>query len=238
MPNEQEQKFCHHFLQTFNAKGAINYAGYECENPLIVAHELLSQSHIKKYIKRLQKEKQQSDFLSKQDIVQKYAQLAFADLNDYILQNCEEVASQGAVSQSDMQAQSSEKDSAASKSVNFDGTLLNEIKKTSGGLSVKLPDRMKALAWLSDYFELNPKDVHRREIEKRKLQLEAIKISAGVHEEHKGGEEPSEQNDEEQNAYEQEQIDENSESYEFDSASSSDFLNSANAKTDDIWQED
>ncbi len=272
LPSEQEKKFCHHFLQTFNAKSAIIFAGYNSENALIKAHELLNKPHMKNYIKRLQEEKQLNDFLSKQDVVKKYAELAFADLNDYISQNCDEVAQQSTALPANMQAQITQKesttkgrakaksqtqnnedDSPSNFNANFDGTLLNELKKTSDGISVKLPDRMKALAWLSDYFELNPNDVHRRELEKRKLELEAIKLSASENSGDKG-----EKTDEQSKEYwqyefddickqedESEYISENEnkrsgryiEKYEFNSDSADGFLSSAQDEIKEIWGE-
>ncbi len=168
---KQEEIFCHYFLHTFNAKSAVKFAGYKCENPIKKAHELLQQSHIKKCLRRLQKEKQSTGYLSANDVVQKYAQLAFADLNDYLTnQNCDDVGEQSAASSGSMSID-------ADENVSFDGTLISEIKQTSSGISVKLPDRMKALTWLSDYFELNPQDLHRREIERRKLEVDLLKLS-------------------------------------------------------------
>ena len=35
-----------------------------------------------------------------------------------------------------------------------DGTLINEISKGKDGVKVKLPDREKALRWLSDHMDL------------------------------------------------------------------------------------
>ena len=39
-------------------------------------------------------------------------------------------------------------------SVEVDGTLINEISKGKDGVKVKLPDREKALRWLSEHMDL------------------------------------------------------------------------------------
>lgn len=62
-------------------------------------------------------------------------------------------------------------------SAQVDGTLVAEVKKGKDGAGIKLASKDKALAWLLDYFELNPSDVHRREFDKRRLELESLKIA-------------------------------------------------------------
>lgn len=45
-------------------------------------------------------------------------------------------------------------------------------------MSIKLADRQKAIDWLSKFFEMNPEDRHRKEFDKRKLELELLKIES------------------------------------------------------------
>ena len=52
--------------------------------------------------------------------------------------------------------------------------MVNEIKVGKDGASIKLADRMAALRWLSDYFELNPKD-RPHEVEERRARIEKLK---------------------------------------------------------------
>ncbi len=218
--NEEEKAFCHYFLDTFNAKFAAKKAGLKSENQLQKAHELLQQTHIKAYLRRLQKEKQQQGFVGAWDVVQKYAQLAFADLNDYLTQNCDEVQTSAQASTAQMSAQ-------ANGGENFDGTLISEIKKSGETLNVKLPDRMKALAWLSDYFELNPQDVFRREFEKRKLELEALKIVPNELIE-------SENTQPEQNEPQEQNL-QSGEGFTFNQISAQEFINDGKKNIDEIW---
>lgn len=50
------------------------------------------------------------------------------------------------------------------------------MKQGKNGVSVKLADKQKALDWLTRYFEMNPADQHRKEFDKRKLDLELLKL--------------------------------------------------------------
>ena len=63
-------------------------------------------------------------------------------------------------------------------SEDIDGQIVQEIKETQNGVSIRLNDRMKALQWLSDYFELNPSDQHKRDYDDRMADLKekAIKL--------------------------------------------------------------
>jgi phage terminase small subunit len=84
----------------------------------------------------------QSLFADGGDIVEMYMRIAFANINQFV------VVKDGEVHSAD--------------SDSIDGQLVQEIKSTSDGVSIKLADRMKALQWLSDYFQLNPKDRHKK----------------------------------------------------------------------------
>ena len=57
-----------------------------------------------------------------------------------------------------------------------DAGIVTEVKLGKSGASIRLADRMKALQWLSDYFEMNPSDRHRREYDRRKMELELLRI--------------------------------------------------------------
>ena len=61
-----------------------------------------------------------------------------------------------------------------------DGTLISEVSKGRDGAKIKLADRMKALEWLSNYFEINPADKHRRAFENRKLEIELLKLESQI----------------------------------------------------------
>jgi phage terminase small subunit len=57
-----------------------------------------------------------------------------------------------------------------------DTQLIKEVKETAEGISIKLLDRCKSLDWLDRFFLINPFDRHKIEYDKRKLELDIIKI--------------------------------------------------------------
>ena len=96
----------------------------------------------------MKQEKLNREFLSEPDIFQKYMDIAFADMTDYVEfgngtftdpETCEEV-------------QYSYVNLKDSKTV--DGTLISEVSKGRDGAKIKLADRMKALDWLADHMDL------------------------------------------------------------------------------------
>lgn len=62
------------------------------------------------------------------------------------------------------------------ESADVDGTLIAEVKQGKDGASIKLLDKMKALEWLTKYFEMNPESKYRKEYDKRKLEIELLKL--------------------------------------------------------------
>ena len=62
------------------------------------------------------------------------------------------------------------------ESKDTDTQLLKEVKRGKDGVSVKLKDAQKAIDWLTKFFEMNPDDKHRKEFDKRKLDLELLKL--------------------------------------------------------------
>lgn len=62
------------------------------------------------------------------------------------------------------------------ESEKVDTQIIQEIKQGKDGVSVKLADKQKAFDWLTNFFEMNPNDMHRKEFDKRKLELELIKM--------------------------------------------------------------
>ena len=59
-----------------------------------------------------------------------------------------------------------------------DTQLIKSVTEGRNGLTVVMKDEQKAIDWLTKYFEINPADRHRREFEKRKLDLELLKLES------------------------------------------------------------
>ena len=84
--------------------------------------------------------------LGTEDIFQKYIDIAFADVTDFTdFGNLEIDTENGPMTVSYVNLKSAGE---------VDGTLINEISKGKDGVKVKLPDREKALRWLSEHMDL------------------------------------------------------------------------------------
>lgn len=123
------------------------------------------------------------------DVVEKYMHIAFADITDFLEFGRAWVPVMGPFGPIQIPVPGSDAKIALTKEINevrfkesseVDGTLLSEVKQGKDGASVKLADRMKALEWLGNYFEANPSDRHRREYDKRKLEIELLKAKSAI----------------------------------------------------------
>lgn len=161
---EKQRLFCLYFVKSFNATKAYKKA-YGCDYQTANAHgyELLSNVVIKDEIARLKQAKLNQNFLDEHDIFQKYMDIAFADITDYVEFGQEEVpvmAIYGPVMVTD--EKTGEKVPLKKKintvrfleSSDVDGTILTEVKQGKDGASIKLADRMKALQWLSEHMDM------------------------------------------------------------------------------------
>ncbi len=173
---EREEAFCVNYLRTFSAQSAARYAGIPNSKCLQEGAKLLSQGNVKNRIKQLKKQQYSLLLIEGIDIVQKYINIAFADLFDFVKLGFTSVSSDtGDTGGTSIVLPNSEEINLHLQDV-IDGSLIAEIKQGKDGITIKLADRMKALAWLTDYFELNPADVHRRENDKRKIELAAVRV--------------------------------------------------------------
>lgn len=161
---EKQRLFCLYFIKSFNASKAYQKA-YECDYATAMANgsSLLRNTKVKKQIEQLKQDRLNREFLTEADIFQRYMDIAFADMNDFVEFGQEEVpviAKNGPV-------QIKDKDTGEEKiltetvnvlhfkeSSEVDGTLISEIKEGKNGVSIKLADRMKALEWLAEHMNM------------------------------------------------------------------------------------
>ena len=162
--NDKQRLFCVHYIRCFNATKAYQRS-YGCDYRTAQSngYKLLTNTYIKQEILRLKQERLNREFLSESDIFQKYMDIAFADITDYMEFGIEEVpvmAMYGPVKVENLETKEKE---ILKKKVNVvrfknssevDGTILAEVKQGKDGASIKLADRMKALQWLSDHMNM------------------------------------------------------------------------------------
>ena len=163
---EKQRLFCLYYIKNFNATTSALKAGYTENYPGETGYQLLQKTTVRNEIDRLKKLKHQSIMLNEDDIVERYMRIAFADMTD--------IAEWGTELVPDIDAagcmQINKDGSVKMRKYNYmdfknhdqvDGGLVCEISFGKSGMKVKLEDRQKALAWLSDYFNMNPMNRHK-----------------------------------------------------------------------------
>lgn len=149
---DKQQLFCIHYIRCFNATKAYQKA-YGCgyTTAMVNGSQLLRNPKVKNEILRLKQDRFNREFLNESDIFQKYMDIAFADVTEFVEFGNEDV---------DVVLDTGERKTITVSHVNIkndadvDGTIISEVSKGKDGVKVKLADRMKALQWLSDHMDL------------------------------------------------------------------------------------
>ena len=150
---ERQRLFCLYYMQTHNATSSYQRA-YGCTRAAAAASgcRLLKDDKIRMRIQQMKDERDAGILLRATDIVELYMRIAFADISEFVN------VKGGRYSVNDLSE--------------VDTQLIESIKPTQdGAVIVQLNDRMKALRWLSDYFELNPRDAHKVEYQRKMAEL-------------------------------------------------------------------
>lgn len=162
--NEKQRLFCLYYVRCFNAVKAYQKAyGCSYETACGHGHELLKKVEIIAEINRLKQSRLNRELLDEHDIFQKYMDIAFADITDFVQFGQEEeyvIGQFGLVQVEDpvtgKKAPLKQKVNTVRfrKSDSIDGTLITEVKNGKNGASIKLADRMKALEWLAEHMDI------------------------------------------------------------------------------------
>lgn len=179
---DKQRLFCIYYVKCFNATKAYQKA-YECsyETAMVEGSKCLRKPKVKEEIYKLKQNRLNQEFLSEEDIFQKYMDIAFSDITDYVSFKTEEVPVMSMKRPVEIKNQKTgqteilkEKASVVrlKDSTTVDGTIVSEIRQGKDGVSIKLADRMKALQWLSDHMDLAT--------EEQRAKIEQIKASTGT----------------------------------------------------------
>lgn len=167
----EQQMFCIYYSRTFNAtQSYLNAYGCSYESAMVEGSKSLRKPKIRAEIERLKEIKRQQIVAGTDDIVELQMRIAFADIGNYMSFGQKEIEDpetgiEYMVSTVDLK-----------ESQNTDTQIIQEVKRGKDGISIKLADRQKAIDWLTTFFEMNPSDKHRKEFDKRKLDLELLKL--------------------------------------------------------------
>jgi phage terminase small subunit len=151
--NEKQILFCIYYIRYFNASKAYQKA-YGCN--MVTAYtagpRLLGNVHIKMTIAQLKQNRLNQVMLNPEDIFQKYMDIAFADITDYITFGKKDTLI--GISKSGVPIYEACNFIDIKESEEVDGTLITEFKEGKNGFSIKLMDRLKALNWLADHMDM------------------------------------------------------------------------------------
>lgn len=186
--NDQQRLFCLYYSRSFNATRAYMKAYPDCtyESAMARSSKLMKDETIKEEIFRLKQAKMNKAMLEPEDIFQKYTEIAFSDITDYVSFGREEVQVMGAFGPVETVDPETGEQVPVTKIVNtvrflesdaVDGSLINEVSQGKDGAKIKLADRMKALNWLAEHMDLATEEQKAR-VELLKSQREHLNKDA------------------------------------------------------------
>lgn len=182
---DKQRLFCLYYVKCFNATKAyqkafqVDYAT-ACGN----ASNLLKSIEIKNEILRLKQNRLNREMLDESDIFQKYMDIAFSDVTDFVEFGQEDVPVMAVYGPVQVKDEETGEKKTLTKRVNVvrfkdssevDGTLIAEVKQGKDGASIKLPDRMKALEWLGEHMDMAT--------EEQKVRIEMMRQKSNVQQE-------------------------------------------------------
>ncbi|XZH20815.1 terminase small subunit [Clostridium perfringens] len=159
---DKQRLFCIYYIKYFNATKAYKKAyGCSYESSLSNGYRLMENDSIKKEIEKLKQYKINRIMLSEEDILQKYMDIAFSDIGDYLL--FKKVRKNKWTKNEDgedipvINLDTGEQDFyeynvvELNDSKELDTSILQEVSEGKDGVKIKLQDKMKALQWLADH---------------------------------------------------------------------------------------
>lgn len=145
---DQQQLFCLYQSRMFNYTKAYMkaYPGCTYASAAVLGSRLMKNQLIRETIEQLKQNHMNREMLKQEDIFQKYMDIAFADMNDFMSFGQEEIETDyGPRMVNSVRLKESDQ---------VDGTLITEVKQGRDGVSVKIADRMKAIDWLADHMDI------------------------------------------------------------------------------------
>lgn len=158
---DEQRLFCIYYVRCFNATKAYMKAyGVKYNVAAVSGCRLLQKEKIRKCITELKQNRLNREMLSEEDIFQKYMDIAFADITDYVTFGQEETDVIGAFGPVKIKDKDGSEKVLKQKlnvvkfknSDEVDGTLIADINLRNS--SVRLMDRMRALDWLANHMDM------------------------------------------------------------------------------------
>ena len=175
---DKQRLFCIYYIKRFNATKAYQKAyGCSYETALVNGPRLLGNARIQEEVQSLKEGKLNKIMLSKEDIFQRYMDIAFSDIGDYL--SFKKVRKNKWTKNKDgedipvINPETGEQDYfeynvvELNNSKELDTSILQEVSEGKDGVKIKLQDKMKALQWLADHIGIAT--------DKQKAELEVLK---------------------------------------------------------------
>lgn len=153
--DEDKQLFCIYYLKYFNATKAYMKVKPDVTygSAMVGGSKWLKLPAVQEEINRLKKELYTEALIEPFDIVQQYIDIARSDITDYVDIKDNTVCL---------------KDGAS-----IDGTLIQEVRQSKKGISIKLIDKTKAIDWLAKHMNMANEE-QKAKIELLKAQTQKI----------------------------------------------------------------
>ncbi|RGU89890.1 phage portal protein [Clostridium sp. AF15-17LB] len=162
---DKQRLFCCLYIKCFNATKAYQKA-YNCDyiTALSAGPRLLGNVRVKEEIRLLKQNRLNREMLDETDVFQWYLDIARSDITDFMEFGNEEIET---VDKAGNELKIRISTVNVKNDNDVDGTLISEISKGKDGVKVKLLDKMKAMAWLSEHMDLAT--------EKQRAEIDAIR---------------------------------------------------------------
>jgi phage terminase small subunit len=158
----KERLFCEIFDRNHNATQAYIKA-YECSwsHANSHAYEVVGKRGVKEYLALLRSRRMEAVNLQPEDIFERYMQIAFANLGDYVSFGRRNVAVMGPFGPIYEGKGANKKQFMRTVNYidlnemeNVDTALISEISQGKDGVKIKLADHIKALEWLTEHMNM------------------------------------------------------------------------------------
>lgn len=161
---DKQRLFCLYYSRCFNATKAYQKAyDVKYETAAAAGPRMLENVRVKNEIQRLKQGSLNRKMLSTEDIFQKYMDIAFSDITDYVEFGQEEVPVMAMYGPVKVKNEATGKKEILTKRINVvrfkessqvDGTIISEVKQGRDGASIKLLDKQKALQWIAEHMDM------------------------------------------------------------------------------------
>ena len=179
---DKEALFVLNFLIDCNASKAAIAAGYTKNRANQAGYELLHRPAVQAGLQKRVRNKMACLGLDADRVILEYMKIAFADVSSYLTFGQKDVPVMGAFGP--VYAGKGKNRKPVMKRISYvdfreseeiDTSLISEVKQGREGVSIKLPDKMKALEKLEKYFDLLP-DNWKRMVEQEKLGIDRERL--------------------------------------------------------------